>query len=113
MMSNDIFGAAWDIVKNSTRDEIRRLFPFQHLGQSLRGGPTPDYLRDQEEAVVVTYREVPEDHPDGEYTWECPYCGDENQEYSGNQSPFSPFRFSGDAEVHCAGCGKIVWISEN
>ena len=111
-MSNDIFGAAWDIVKNPTRqdkslDEIRRVF------QSLRGEQTPDYLRDQEEAVVVTYREVPEDHPDGEYTWECPYCGDENQEYSGNQSPFSPFRFSGDAEVACAGCGKQVWISEN
>jgi endogenous inhibitor of DNA gyrase (YacG/DUF329 family) len=80
MMSDDIFGAAWDIVKK---------------------------------AVVVTYREVPEDHPDGEYTWECPHCGDENQEYSGNQSPFSPFRFSGDAEVPCAGCGKQVWISEN
>lgn len=72
----------------------------------------PDPIVKQERPVKVRHREVPEDHPDGEYTWMCPFCGEENQEYSSNQSSFSPFRFSGDAGVKCFACGEEVAITE-
>jgi len=67
---------------------------------------------DPDVPVPCTYREVPEGHPDGEYTWDCPHCGNENQEWSGNQSPMSPFRFSNEVEVRCPACGEDVGIVE-
>jgi hypothetical protein len=62
--------------------------------------------------VECQYRSVPEDHPEGEYTWDCPYCKAENQEWSGAQSVMSPFRFTNEAEVQCAACGEEVPIAE-
>lgn len=62
--------------------------------------------------IECQYRSVPEDHPEGEYTWDCPYCKTENQEWSGAQSVMSPFRFSSEADVQCVGCGEEVPIAE-
>jgi hypothetical protein len=67
--------------------------------------------------VKVSYHPIPDDRymetgSEGEYRWDCPHCGSENQEWSPNQSPMSPFRFHDSADVKCAACGEEVGISE-
>ena len=58
------------------------------------------------------YRSLPEDSTEGEHTWDCPYCGEENQEWSGDQSVASPFRYHNEAIVRCGACGEEVVITE-
>lgn len=64
------------------------------------------------EPVRARYRSLPEDSQEGEHTWKCPHCGEENEEWSSHQSFASPFRFNNKAKVQCASCGERVQIME-